>query len=144
VEPQGLIIASLVVRGQRLNWSAVDRVFGIKSTATWKCRPSIAAQLPELDAEEWIFELPPQPCFSFSDAIDPLIAKVQPRFNQIVVYCQEHNLDISFHLRLRGRDDSFIMGFDRSTSIKNMAILNAEMFIYTEDLQCLNSYEEDA
>jgi hypothetical protein len=144
VEPSGLIIASMVVRGKRLTLAEVDRVFGTTSTSTWKCKPAVAAQVPDLDMEEWIFELPPQFCFSFSDAIDPLITKLQSRFDEIIAYCQEQDLDISFHLRLIGEDRHFILGFDRSETIKNMAILNAEMFISTYDLRCLNSYEEES
>ncbi len=143
MEPNGSIVASMVLRGQRLTLSEVDRVFGMASTSTWKCKPEVAAQVPDLDLEEWIFELPPRLCFSFSDALDPLIAKFQPRFDRILAYCQDQNLDISFHLRLSGENRDFIMGFDRSETIKNMATLNAQMFIATDDLRCLNSYEEE-
>jgi hypothetical protein len=144
MSPSGSIIVSMVVRGKRLTLSEVDRVFGTASTSTWKCKPEVAAQVPDLDMEEWRFELPRQFCFSFSDALDPLIAKFQPRFDQILPYCQDQNLDISFHLRLFGENRNFILGFDRSETIKNMAILNAQMFISTHDLRCLNSYKEEA
>jgi hypothetical protein len=144
VEPSGLIIVSMVVRGKRLILAEVDRVFGTTSTSTWKCKPEVAAQVPDLDMEEWIFELPPQFCFSFSDAIDPLMAKFQSRFGEIVVYCQKQHLEISFHLQLRGEDRHFILGFDRSETIQNMATLNAQIFISTHELRCLNSYEEES
>jgi hypothetical protein len=144
MSPSGSIVASMVVRGKRLTLSVVNRVFGTESTSNWKCRPEVAAQVPELDTEEWIFELPPQACYSFSDAIDPLMAKFKPRFAGIMTYCQAQNLEISFHLQLHGEDRSFILGFDRSETIKNMAILNAQMFISTYDLRCLNGYEEQA
>jgi hypothetical protein len=143
MEPSGSIIAKMVVRGNRLTLSDVDHVFGMTSTSTWKCKPEVAAQVPDLDREEWIFELPSRFCFSFSDALDPLIAKFQPRFDQILPYCQDQDLEISFHLRLDGEDRNFILGFDRSETIKNMAILNAQIFISTYDLRCLNSYEEE-
>jgi hypothetical protein len=143
MEPRGSIISSMVVRGKRLILSEVDRVFGRASTSTWKCKPEVAAQVPDLDLEEWIYELPSQFCFSFSDALDPLIAKFQPRFDEILLYCQAQNLEISFHLRLDGDDRDFILGFDRSETIKNMAILNAQIFISTYDLRCLNGYEEE-
>jgi Domain of unknown function (DUF4279) len=144
MKPSGSIIASMVVRGQRLTFSEVDRIFGTTSTSTWKCKPEVAAQVPDLDREEWIFELPPQFGFSFSNALDPLIAKFQPRFDKILPYCQEQDLEISFHLRLNGEDRDFILGFDRPETIKNMAILNAQIFIHTYDLRCLNSYEEES
>jgi hypothetical protein len=143
MEPSGSIIARMVVRGNRLTLSDVDRIFGMTSTSTWKCKPEVAAQVPDLDREEWIFELPSRFCFSFSDALDPLIAKFQPRFDRILPYCQDQDLEISFHLRLDGEDRNFILGFDRSETIKNMAILNAQIFISTYDLRCLNGYEEE-
>jgi hypothetical protein len=143
MKPSGSIIASMVVRGQRLTLSEVDRIFGTTSTSTWKCKPEVAAQVPDLDREEWIFELPPQFCFSFSNALDPLIAKFQPRFDLILPYCQAQDLEISFHLRLNGEDRDFILGFDRPETVKNMAILNAQLFIHTHNLRCLNSYEEE-
>jgi hypothetical protein len=141
--PSGSIIASMVVRGKRLTLSEVDLVFGAVSTSTWKCKPEVAAQVPDLDMEEWIFELPPQFCYSFSDALDPLIAKFQPRFEEILPYCQDQDLEISFHLRLDGEDRDFILGFDRSETIKNMATLNAQVFFSTYNFRCLNAYEEE-
>jgi hypothetical protein len=141
--PSGSIVASIVVRGKRLTLSEVDRVFGFTSTATWKCKPEVAAQVPELDTEEWIFELPPQSCYSFSDAIDPLIAKFEHRFTEIITYCQVQSLDISFHLQLHGEDRDFILGFDRANTIQNIARLNAQMFICTNNLRCLNSYHDE-
>jgi hypothetical protein len=143
MEPSGSIITRMVVRGKRLTLAEIDRIFGIISTSTWKCKPEVAAQVPDLDLEEWIFELPPQFCFSFSDALDPLILKFQPRFDQILSYCQDQKLEISFHLRLDGDDRNFILGFDRSETVKNIAILNAQVFISTHDLRCLNSYNEE-
>jgi hypothetical protein len=143
MKPSGSIIASMVVRGQRLTLSEVDRIFGTTSTSTWKCKPEVAAQVPDLDREEWIFELTPQFCFSFSNALDPLIAKFQPRFDLILPYCQAQDLEISFHLRLNGEDRDFILGFDRPETVKNMAILDAQLFIHTHNLRCLNSYEEE-
>jgi hypothetical protein len=143
MKPSGSIIASMVVRGKRLKLPEVDHVFGRASTSTWKCKPEVAAQVPDLDMEEWNFELPPQFCFSFSDALDPLIAKFQPRFEKILPYCQAQNLEISFHLRLDGEDRDFILGFDRAETIKNMAILNAQIFISTYGLRCLNAYEDE-
>jgi hypothetical protein len=143
MKSSGSIIARMVVRGKRLTLSDVDRVFGKASTSTWKCKPEVAAQVPDLDMEEWIFELPPRSCYSFSDALDPLIAKFQPRFEEILPYCQDQDLEISFHLRLDGEDRDFILGFDRAETIKNMAILNAQIFISTHDLRCLNAYEDE-
>jgi hypothetical protein len=143
MESRGSIIASMTVRGKRLTLSEVDRIFGTTSTSTWKCKPEVAKQVPDLDLEEWTFELLPQFCFSFSDALDPLILKFQPRFDEILAYCQDQKLEISFRLRLNSDDRDFILGFDRSETVKNIAILNAKIFISTYELRCLNSHEEE-
>jgi hypothetical protein len=73
--------------------------------------------------------------------VDDLIDQFDANIDQIVSYCNAHHLKISLHIQLEGADRSFILGFDRPTTIHRLARLGAEFYIHTEKLRCLHSYE---
>jgi hypothetical protein len=142
-QPEGFMAVTIVVAGKQLSQSGLDAVFGVTSTSTWKAKPEVVAQAPELDKEEWRFELPARSCFSFSDAIDPLIDRFRSQMNEIVAYCTEHRLKISSHIHLDGMDRNFILGFDRPATLIDLAKLGSELYIHTEQLQCLQAYSSE-
>lgn len=139
--PNGLMSASIVVSGKSILVSELDELFGVASTSTWKAKPEVVAQVSDLQKQEWRLEQAAQACFSFSDALDPLIEQFYSRIGQIVAYCIQRGLTISAHIELEGMDRSFILGFDRSNTLINLASLGAEFYIHTEKLKCLRSYE---
>jgi Domain of unknown function (DUF4279) len=138
--PAGSMVASIVVSGRSVSMSEVNAIFGVASTSTWKAKPEVVSQVPELDKEEWRFEQTAQNCFSFSDALDSLFNHFRGNIEQIANYCLQHQLKISVHLQLEGKDRDFILGFDRSATLVDLAKLNAEFYIHTEKLQCLQTY----
>jgi hypothetical protein len=142
-QPTGLMTASIIVSGKKILLSELNSVFGLVATSTWKAKPSVVAQVPELDREEWRFENAPQVCLSFSNAIDSLIDSFRSKIDEVVSYCQANNLTCSVHIQLNGTDRSFILGFDRAATIFDLAKLGAELYIHTEQLRCLHSYESD-
>jgi hypothetical protein len=130
-QPTGLMTADIVVSGKKILSSELNSVFGLVATSTWKAKPSIVAQVPELDREEWRFKNPPRVCLSFSNAIDPLIDSFRSKIDEIVSYCQTNNLTCSVHIQLDGTDRSFILGFDRAATICDLAKLGAELYLYS-------------
>lgn len=83
---------------------------------------------------EWIFETEPLHQFSFSDAIDGLLANFAPRLDAVIEYCRGHGLTISVHLDPVGSERDFIFGFDRASSFHLLAKLDAELSIRADNL----------
>jgi hypothetical protein len=66
-KPNGLMAVSVTVDGNKISANDLDTVFGVRLTSTWAAKPEIVAQVPDINKEEWRFELPSEACFSFSD-----------------------------------------------------------------------------
>jgi hypothetical protein len=110
-------------------------VFGVKSTSTWTAKPEIIAQVPNINKEEWRFELSREACFSFSDAVNRLFKEFENNLERIASYCLENKLKVSVHIQLYGHKSDFILGFDKSETISKLSRVNAEFYISAERLE---------
>jgi hypothetical protein len=134
-KPNGLMAVSVTVGGNKVLANDLDTVFGVKSTSTWTARPEIVAQVPDINKEEWRFELPSEACFSFSDAINRLFKEFENNLEKISSYCLENKLNVSVHIQLYGHRGDFILGFDKSEAISKLARINAKFFTSIEGLE---------
>jgi Domain of unknown function (DUF4279) len=134
-KPSGSMAIGITVAGDKLSANELDKVFGVKSTSTWKAQPEIIAQVPDISNEEWRFELPSEACFSFSDTVNRLFKEFENNLEKILIYCLENKLKTSVHIQLDGQKSAFILGFDKPEAISKLARINAELYISIERLK---------
>jgi hypothetical protein len=131
----GLMAIGITVGGDKLSANELDTVFGVKSTSTWTAKPEIIAQVPDINKEEWRFELPSEACFSFSDTVNRLFKEFENNLEKISIYCLENKLETSVHIQLDGQKNTFIFGFDKPEAISKLARINAKLYISIERLE---------
>jgi hypothetical protein len=135
VKPNGLMAVSIAVGGNKISANDLDTIFGVKSTSTWAAKPEIIAQVPDLNKEEWRFELSSEACFSFSEAVNRLFKEFENNLEKISSYCLENKLKVSVHIQLHGHKNDFILGFDKPETISKLSRINAEFYISAERLE---------
>ena len=130
----GTMLATIVVSGRTIDEAGLTLAFGREPTEVWRVKPSVAAQHPDLDRQEWRHAIEVRPSLSFSDAVDRLIEAFPTGVDAIGDYCRSHGLALSVHVRPRGNPRDFILGFDRPGSIQTLGRIAACFYVHIDDL----------
>lgn len=130
----GTMTTTIVAHGRAIVVDELTVAFGLAPTSLWKARPAIAAQHPDLDKQEWRYEVRDQSHLSLSDAVDGLLAEIGPRLGTVAEYCRSRGLSLSVHVQPAGCLRDFVLGFDRPETLHALARLNATVYIHAENL----------
>jgi hypothetical protein len=109
---------SFSISGKTLNPAIVTEALKIEPTEIWRCKPSVAAQSPELDVVSWIYQLENVESICFDEGTNRILDLFLPVLKQIQNLIAEFGYTVFVQVVPRGAQREFVTILNAGTVTK--------------------------